>query len=101
MKQRFLLPARRELIEAVQYYNAQRIRSAAGFTIFLILMFAILLMTEEFRVMMRPDTLTFFGEYFTGASVIVGLAIVGVLLLMTNNNGAEQNTTVGAQGSRR
>ena len=26
MKPRFLLPARRELIEAVQYYNAQRIR---------------------------------------------------------------------------
>jgi len=26
LKPRFLLPARRELIEAVQYYNAQRIR---------------------------------------------------------------------------
>ena len=26
MKPRFLLPARRELIEAVQYYNAQRVR---------------------------------------------------------------------------
>jgi hypothetical protein len=26
LKPRFLLPARRELIEAVQYYNAQRVR---------------------------------------------------------------------------
>ena len=75
--------------------------SAAGFTTFLIFMFAILLMTEEFRVMMQPDTLTFFGDYFTGGFVIAGLAIVGLLLLMTNNGGAEQNATVGAQGSRR
>ena len=75
--------------------------SAAGFTTFLIFMFAILLMAEEFRVMMQPDTLTFFGDYFTGGSVIAGLAIVGLLLLMTNNNGAEQNATVDAHGPRR
>ena len=31
MKPRFLLPARRELIEAVQYYNAQRVRLGVEF----------------------------------------------------------------------
>jgi hypothetical protein len=56
--------------------------SAAGFTTFLIFMFATMLMKEDSRKMMPPEMLSFFGDYITGAAVIVGLALGGALLLI-------------------
>ena len=58
--------------------------SAAGFTTFLVFMFATMLMKEESRKMMPPEILSFFGDYITGAAVIVGLALCGALLLVTS-----------------
>jgi hypothetical protein len=61
--------------------------SAAGFTTFLVFTFATMLMNEEFRKMMppdMPDVVRFFGDYITGAAVIVGLALGGGLLVITS-----------------
>src|SRR5262245_14543740 len=58
--------------------------SAAGFTTFLIFTFASMAMNEEFRRLVKPETFRLFGDYVTGAAVIVGLAVAGALLLMTN-----------------
>jgi hypothetical protein len=57
--------------------------SAAGFTTLLVFMFVTMLMKEESRKMMPPEILSFFGDYITGAAVIVVFALVGGLLLMT------------------
>ena len=57
--------------------------SAAGFTTFLVFMFATMLMKEEVRQMMPPDALRLFGDYITGAAVLVVLALAGALLVMT------------------
>ena len=68
--------------------------SASGFTAFLIFTFACLLMTEEFRRMMKPDTLTFFSDYLTGGVVIVGLAILGWILVKADKRKAEQGAAL-------
>ena len=59
--------------------------SAAGFTTFLVLSFVSMLMNEEYRKMMPPDidVLKFFGDYITGAAVLVVLMLAGVLLVIT------------------
>jgi hypothetical protein len=61
--------------------------SAAGFTTFLIFTFATMFMNEQYRKIMppeMPDVLRFFGDYITGATVIVGLALGGALLVITS-----------------
>jgi hypothetical protein len=65
---------------------------ASGFTAFVIFTFACLLMTEEFRKMMRPDTMTFFSDYMTGGGVIAGLAVLGWILVKANKRTAGQDT---------
>lgn len=64
--------------------------SATGFTIFLIFTLACLLMSEEFKRMMTPDTVMLFSDYVTGSVVIVLLAAGGTLLLRASNRGVEQ-----------
>lgn len=68
--------------------------SAAGFTAFLIFTFACLLMTEEFRTMIKPDTLTFFSDYMTGGGFIIGLILLGWMLLKANKEEAEQGAAL-------
>ena len=58
--------------------------SAAGFTTFLVFMFATMLMKEQSRKMMPPEILSVFGDYITGAAVIVVLALAGALLVITS-----------------
>lgn len=58
---------------------------SSGVTVFIIFSFACMLMTEEFRMMMDPQALTFFDDYATGSILIVGLAIIGWLLIKSNN----------------
>ena len=48
-------------------------------------------MDEEFRNMMRPDTLAFFSDYFTGGAMIVALAGLGWMLLKAD--GKELHST--------
>jgi hypothetical protein len=60
--------------------------SVAGFTTFGIFMFVTTFMNEEYRKMMppdMPDVMKVFGDYITGAAVIVVLALAGGLLVIT------------------
>ena len=68
--------------------------SASGVTAFLIFTFACLLMTEEFREIIRPDALTFFSDYLTGGGTIVGFAVLGWILLNTNTEKSEQDAAL-------
>jgi hypothetical protein len=64
---------------------------ASGFTAFVAFTLACLFLTEEFRQLMRPDTLTFFNDYATGVVVVVAFAGAGWLLLRTGANSAEHH----------
>jgi hypothetical protein len=55
--------------------------SAAGVSAFLVFTFVCMLMTEEFRKMMNPKTLTFFSDYLTGGGLTLGLLVVGWLFV--------------------
>jgi hypothetical protein len=60
--------------------------SVAGFTTFGIFMFVTTFMNEEYRKLMppdMPDIMKVFGDYITGAAVIVVLALAGCLLVIT------------------
>jgi hypothetical protein len=60
--------------------------SVAGFTTLGIFMFATTFMNEEYRKLMppdMPDVMRIFGDYITGAAVIVVLALAGGLLVIT------------------
>jgi len=64
--------------------------SASGFTAFLIFTFVCFLLTDEFRRMIRPDTLAFFSDYLTGGGVIVGFAILGWVFVKANEERVER-----------
>jgi hypothetical protein len=53
----------------------------SGFTAFVAFTFLCLFLTEEFRELMRPDTLRFFSDYATGIAVTIVYAGVGWSLL--------------------
>lgn len=55
--------------------------SAMGLTTFIVVTFIFMLMTEEFRAMMGPDTVAYFRDYIAGGAVIVTMAVVGIILL--------------------
>jgi hypothetical protein len=70
-----------------QFHNSRKITgivllSGAGFTAFLVFTFACLLMTDEFKQIMKPDSLKFFSDYVTGACFIFLTAACGLLLLL-------------------
>jgi hypothetical protein len=55
--------------------------SASGYMVFLVFTFACLLMTAEFREMLKPNTLALFSDYLTGSGTIVSFAVLGWLFL--------------------
>jgi len=63
--------------------------TAAGFTCFLIFTFLCLLMTDEFKRMMQPDTLNFFSAYVSGGTFVVITGALGILLLRSRTDCAE------------
>jgi hypothetical protein len=69
---------------------------ATGFTTFLIFSFICFLQTDEFRKMMKPETLAFFSGYITGSLCIIGLAGLGVIFLRMRRPCAEQDTSPNA-----
>ena len=69
--------------------------SGAGFTSFLVFTFVCLLMTDEFKKMMQPDSLRFFSAYASGAIFTLSVATLGVILLKTERKQAEQNDAAG------
>lgn len=64
--------------------------SGAGFTCFLIFTFMCLYMTEDFRQMMKPDSLSFFNTYASGSVFTLSVGILGILLLKKGTREAEQ-----------
>lgn len=66
---------------------------ASGFTILLVLTFACLVLSEDFRKLMRPDTIAFFGDYISGAAVVACVAVAGTLLLRASRSGSERERT--------
>ncbi len=48
-------------------------------------------MTDEFKKMMRPDTLDFFNAYASGVIFMLSVTALGILLLKTEKNTAEQS----------
>ena len=64
--------------------------AGAGFTFFLVFTLACLLMTEEFKRMMEPDSLDFFSAYIAGFCFILGSGALGVVLLRAGKRRVEQ-----------
>lgn len=67
---------------------------ASAFTAFGVLTIACINMDEDFRKMMKPDSLTIFSDYFTGFAVIIVFAGFGWMLLKTSRGCAEQGTAL-------
>lgn len=55
--------------------------SAAGFTAFVVFTFACLWTDDEFRRMMKPETMAFFEDYGTGFGCLAATAVIGLLSL--------------------
>ena len=95
----FTLPALVFLCIGLAVHRFQRWRrdigvvlvSGAGFTCFLVFTFACVLMTDEFKQMMQPDTLSFFNAYPSGFIFILSVAALGMFLLKTEKTTAEQS----------
>ena len=66
---------------------------ASAFTAFGVFTIACLLMEEDIRKMMKPDTFMVFSDYFTGCAVLIAFAGLGWILIKTNKVCAEQGTT--------
>ena len=55
--------------------------SAAGLSSFIVVSFIFMVMSEEFRTMMGPETVDLFSDYVTGSAVLVGMVVLGMFLL--------------------
>lgn len=63
--------------------------SATGLSSFIVVSFVFMVMTEEFREMMGPETVAFFRDYVTGGAVLVGMAFLGTILLWQGTRKSE------------
>jgi fucose 4-O-acetylase-like acetyltransferase len=55
--------------------------SAAGLGSFIVVSFVFMLMSEEYRRMMGPDTIAYFRDYVTGGAILLVMAVLGTVLL--------------------
>ena len=53
--------------------------SAAGFTTFLVFTFACLMATDEFKKMMKPDSMASFSDYGSGFGFLAFISAAGLL----------------------
>jgi hypothetical protein len=85
----FLMPALVALLAGLALRSFQDWRrdagvvllSAAAFTAFLIFTMVCFLADEEFRRMMKPETLALFGDYWSGGGFMLSLAALGIGML--------------------
>lgn len=85
----FLLPALIALLVGLALRSFQNWRrdtgvvllSASGFSAFLVFTMICFMRDEEFRRMMKPETLAIFGDYFGGGGFILSLAALGLGLI--------------------
>jgi len=65
--------------------------SASGVTLFVVLNLACLLASEDFRKMVKPDTLVFFSDYLTGFTLIACCLLTGWLLFRNDSHRGQAN----------
>ena len=65
--------------------------SGAGFSAFLVFTFMCLLMTDEIKKMMQPNSLDFFSAYVSGFVFMLSVAALGVLFLKTERKTTKQS----------
>jgi cell division protein FtsW (lipid II flippase) len=75
--------------------------SSSGVTLFIVIAFASLLTSNEFRLLMPPETVNLFNDYVPGSSVIVCIGLLGFLLLKANNATAQPYAPANAEMPRR
>jgi len=66
--------------------------SGSGTTCFIIFTVACLLMSDEFKEMMEPDTFDYFNAYITGGVFTFITGALGMLLIIIYKKEAEQDT---------
>lgn len=69
---------------------------ASGFTALVALTLVCLFLSDEFRRLLQPDTLTFFSDYIIGTMIVVAFAGLGWLLLRARANTSESAATASA-----
>jgi ABC-type transport system involved in multi-copper enzyme maturation permease subunit len=67
--------------------------SGTGVTCFIIITFACLLVSDEFKDMMEPGTIESFNAYISGGIFTFITGALGILLLKTEKKEVEQDTT--------
>ena len=55
--------------------------SGTGTSCFIVLTFALLIMSDEFRNMMEPDTIEYFNAYLSGGIFTILMGALGILFL--------------------
>lgn len=69
--------------------------SSAGFTLFLVFTLACLLRTDEFKKMMKPETMAFFSDYVVGFGFLIFISAIG---LVTFRIGTKKPNEASAMG---
>ncbi len=70
--------------------------SGVGFTCLVIFMFMSLLVTDEFKRVLRPDIVILFSDYVSGITFVVMTGALGILLLKPRKDRSDAADTVDA-----
>jgi hypothetical protein len=65
--------------------------SGSGFTAFVVFTFACLLMTDEYKEMMPPESLDLFSAYTSGAVFMLSVIALGILCLINEKKRTGQS----------
>lgn len=68
--------------------------ASSGVTVFIAFTFACLLAGDDFRQMIKPETVVFFSDYATGFAVVAGFAIIGLLLIKSGKGQGDQRVSL-------
>jgi uncharacterized membrane protein YhaH (DUF805 family) len=64
--------------------------ASSGVMVFVAFTFACLLAGDDFRQMIKPETVAFFSDYATGFAVVAGFAMAGLLLIKSGKRQGDQ-----------
>src|ERR1017187_1686611 len=71
--------------------------ASAGATMFVLLTFICVYASEDFRKMMKPETIAMFRDYTSGFSFIAGIILIGVVAVRTGTRMPNQHLSTTAQ----